>query len=400
MEQINSSMPLLAVPMKLTDKVDFFEELERYFNNINQNDIGNKNEIKKFNRLRQDIRDAGRDIIGRNIVYKYYGQLKYLEQYLKSCKNSNVIEKNNNEINISFKFKWYDAFTGEGGEGPINYEKACVIFNLAALISNMAVGQDMKNIEGKKTACKYYQVSAGFFKYINDNFQKDQQNFPTLDIKKESITCLNKLMLASAQECLLKIEMSNNISYDNLYKIASYLSYTYEKIYEMITEKFNFKYHFNLWKPIFILKSKYYAFISYYYKALISDDEAKYGYVVSYLVLAEKNILDMCKLTKKALNSNDRSLKYNKSILQNLLTIGDSCSNIISTMKKQAVKDNDEIYNEIIPDIQLIKELERECFVRNLNFDAICQNGQKEIQHIIGHKVFRDSIHHDVIHVQ
>jgi len=61
-------------------------------------------------------------------------------------------------------------------------------------------------------------------------------------------------------------------------------------------------------------------------------------------------------------------------------------------MKKQVVKDNDEIYNEVIPDSRKIEVLKKECLVKNLNFIDIYPNGQKEIHNIVGRNIFRKLI--------
>lgn len=41
----------------------------------------------------------------------------------------------------------------------LGYEKTCVLFNVAALASQIASEQNLDNDEGLKIAAKYYQVS-------------------------------------------------------------------------------------------------------------------------------------------------------------------------------------------------------------------------------------------------
>lgn len=45
----------------------------------------------------------------------------------------------------------------------LGYEKTCVLFNVAALASQIASEQNLDNDEGLKVAAKYYQVSTYSF---------------------------------------------------------------------------------------------------------------------------------------------------------------------------------------------------------------------------------------------
>lgn len=47
----------------------------------------------------------------------------------------------------------------------MGYEKTCVLFNVAALASQIASEQNLDNDEGLKTSAKYYQV--GVLPYSN-----------------------------------------------------------------------------------------------------------------------------------------------------------------------------------------------------------------------------------------
>jgi len=138
---------------------------------------------------------------------------------------------------------------------------------MAALISNMAKNQNLSEKKGNKTAYKYFQISAGLFQSIKDDFHENLKDFPTMDVKEKSITCLNKLMLASAQECILNIKIMENVHCSKLYKITSYLSFIYNEIYKNMENNENnentdnnenndnndnneFKFYFNSWKSI------------------------------------------------------------------------------------------------------------------------------------------------------
>ena len=72
--------PLLHVPTKRTDEVDFAPSFRAYIQSTYQDDPDKyANEIATLNRLRQDTRGAGKDVTGRDILYRYYGQLELLD---------------------------------------------------------------------------------------------------------------------------------------------------------------------------------------------------------------------------------------------------------------------------------------------------------------------------------
>lgn len=72
--------PMLHVPAKKTDDVDFINPFKRYIAEVYQDDPDKyAQEIDTLHKYRQDCRGAGKDLTGRDILYRYYGQLDLLE---------------------------------------------------------------------------------------------------------------------------------------------------------------------------------------------------------------------------------------------------------------------------------------------------------------------------------
>jgi len=73
--------PLLSVSLKQTNEVDWIDPLKRYIRSSYQDDPERySEECASLNRLRQDMRGAGKDSIsGRDLLYRYYGQLELLD---------------------------------------------------------------------------------------------------------------------------------------------------------------------------------------------------------------------------------------------------------------------------------------------------------------------------------
>ena len=82
------------------------------------------------------------------------------------------------------------------------YERFCVLFNIGALLSQIASSQNHTSDDGLKTSAKYYQQSAGIFAYLKDNIYPVLQTLPTPDLAVSCLSTLSAIMVAQAQECI------------------------------------------------------------------------------------------------------------------------------------------------------------------------------------------------------
>jgi BRO1-like domain len=70
-----TNIPLVHLPTKKTDDVDFSGPFGAYISKHYQEDPAQyQQEIASLNRHRQDARGAGKDLTGRDILYRYYGK--------------------------------------------------------------------------------------------------------------------------------------------------------------------------------------------------------------------------------------------------------------------------------------------------------------------------------------
>lgn len=73
------SSPKIAVPLKTTTEVDWEAPLRTYIRQTYGSADNFSKECQMFSRLRQDMMGAGNDPTGRDLIYKYYGQLELLD---------------------------------------------------------------------------------------------------------------------------------------------------------------------------------------------------------------------------------------------------------------------------------------------------------------------------------
>jgi len=180
-------------------------------------------ECVTLQRLRQDTRGAGKDTTGRDLQYRYYGQLELLDLRFPI-----------DESHVRISFVWYDAFSKKPiSQYSLAYEKASIIFNIAATLSAIAATLDRTDTDGLKRAFHSLQASAGMFMYINDNFL----HAPSTDLSRDTVKLLSNIMLAQAQECVCQTQIREGKTGKTVAKLANQASTLFNSTLEGINEQ-------------------------------------------------------------------------------------------------------------------------------------------------------------------
>src|SRR6201994_2434657 len=189
--------PMLSCPLKQTNEIDWISPLKGYIRDSYGDDPERyAEEGATLNRLRQDMRGAGKDsAAGRDLLYRYYGQLELLDLRFPVGEN-----------HIKISCTWFDAFTHKPtSQYSLAYEKASIIFNISAVLSCHAANQNRHEDVGLKTAYHSFQASAGMFTYINENFL----HAPSTDLSRETVKTLISIMLAQGQEVFFEKQLGD-----------------------------------------------------------------------------------------------------------------------------------------------------------------------------------------------
>lgn len=90
--------PMISCPLKQTNEIDWILPLKGYIRQTYGDDPERyAEECNTLNRLRQDMRGAGKDsAAGRDLLYRYYGQLELLDLRFPVDEN-----------HIKISFTWY-----------------------------------------------------------------------------------------------------------------------------------------------------------------------------------------------------------------------------------------------------------------------------------------------------
>lgn len=86
----------------------------------------------------------------------------------------------------------------------LQYEKVCILFNIAALQSCLAAEQPLDTDDNLKYTIKLLQQCAGIFQYLRGAVPAAIPSEPTPDLNQDALLCLQALMVAQAQEVFIQ----------------------------------------------------------------------------------------------------------------------------------------------------------------------------------------------------
>jgi len=134
---------------------------------------------------------------------------------------------------IRVTFPWHDAFTSKlTTQTAIAYEKASVLFQIAATHSAIAASQSRSDPEGLKLAFYYFRTCAGMLTYVNENFL----HAPSTDLSREVIKFLVGVIMAQATEVFLEKCIDEKKAPTLVAKIASQTAFMYTSLNEEVKE--------------------------------------------------------------------------------------------------------------------------------------------------------------------
>lgn len=119
----------------------------------------------------QACKTPTRDVQGVALLFRYYNLLYYVERRFFPPDRS-----------LGIYFEWYDSLTGVPScQRTVAFEKACILFNLAAIYTQIGAKHDRSSEKGLDSAVDNFLRAAGIFKHIYDTFT----NAPSMDLKPQ-----------------------------------------------------------------------------------------------------------------------------------------------------------------------------------------------------------------------
>jgi len=278
----------------------------------------------------------------------------------------------------------FDAFTHKPtSQNSLAYEKASIIFNIAAVLSCHAAHQNRHEDTGLKTAYHSFQAAAGMFTYINENFL----HAPSTDLNHETVRTLIGVMLAQAQEVFLEKQIADDKKVAMLAKLASQASYLYSQAVEGVQENVTKAVFEKVWLLLTQVKASQMACIAQYYQALADNDANNHGVAIARLQSVERQ----SKETSRLANNFPASLPANSNLASDTgsILVDVNKKYIALTQEKlvEFIKDNDFIYHQPIPNEASLSTIPKLPAAKAISVSELYQG--QDIHKIVGPDIFQ-----------
>uniref|UniRef100_A0A0E0BC69 BRO1 domain-containing protein n=2 Tax=Oryza glumipatula TaxID=40148 RepID=A0A0E0BC69_9ORYZ len=241
----------------------------------------------------------------------------------------------------SLAFTWHDAFkTGKKASvASIHLEKAAVLFNLAAVYSQIALAADRATDVGIRTACGSFQSAAGAFAWMRESgvaAKAVAAGATTVDVTPECAAMLEKLMLAQAQECFFEKVIAGGKPPALCSKVARQVGIFYEEAYAALSAAPLSQHFDKTWVSHVQLKAAQFYADACYRCSLDLHEKEEIAQEIARLKIGISALADAKKVAR--------------GVAAPLL---DSVNKLESNMKtnlERAMKENDRVYLMRVPD--------------------------------------------------
>ncbi|MED6187874.1 hypothetical protein PIB30_080656 [Stylosanthes scabra] len=222
---ILSSSPsshMLAVPLKKSDHLDFYDSLRTYFVIKYSESVASSVEgfLKILDKLRREMQcDTLSLHIHRDHLIRYLKHLCMIEKFFPMTTVPNPPS-----------FIWYDAFNPQqvSSQHNIFLEKASIVFNLGAICTQIASSCDLTNIQGHQVAMDALNEASHWFLVLLPVAKKASA---TMDLTVKCIQMLSKIITAQIAELKRSPHSQSDGSSSAVYPV----SLLYQKAYDIST---------------------------------------------------------------------------------------------------------------------------------------------------------------------
>lgn len=227
-------------------------------------------------------------------------------------------------------------------ENNLRFELANVLYNLAALYSQLAVSLNRSTSEGLKSACNYFCQAAGVLSHLKTETIPDMRSPPPEDMDLMTLESLQQLMLAQAQECFWSKAVKDGMKDGTIAKLAAKVSDFYDQAAEFGTKSDTIS---TEWIHHMTAKHHHFAAAAQYRASRECLEKQKFGEEVARL--------------RDSLTCINEALKESRWINKAVLSDLNGLKARLADDLKRAEKDNDIIYLMNVPPKSELRTLDR-----------------------------------------
>ncbi|XP_021094318.1 programmed cell death 6-interacting protein isoform X1 [Heterocephalus glaber] len=341
----------ISVQLKKTSEVDLAKPLVKF---IQQTYPSGGEEQAQYCRAAEELSKLRRTALGRPLD-KHEGALETLLRYYDQiCAIEPKFPFSENQICLTFT--WKDAFDKGslfGGSvklalASLGYEKSCVLFNCAALASQIAAEQNLDNDEGLKIAAKHYQFASGAFLHIKETVLSALNREPTVDISPDTVGTLSLIMLAQAQEVFFLKAARDKMKDAIIAKLANQAADYFGDAFKQCQYKDTLPKYFYFQEVFPVLAAKHCIMQANaeYHQSILAKQQKKFGEEIARLQHAAELIKTVVSRYDEYVNVKDFSDKISRALTA-------------------AKKDNDFIYHDRVPDLKDLDPIGKASLVKS-----------------------------------
>jgi len=363
---MSAASVLLAVHCKKGEPVELDKALKAYIQQNYSLDPQTADDLKTLQSWRADAlrqsAGAGSSVDEQKAsLQRYYGALGAVEvRFPISCDKEHV----------ALSFLWRDSFNAskKASIASVHYERAAILFNLAALCSQQAVFADRGTAAGAKTAAHNFQVAAWCFQRLRDEvaLKVAAAGSPTTDLTPDCLGLLERLMLAEAQECFFERASADRKSPKVCAKLAAQVGTFYDEVASAMARNALAAHFEKTWASHIHLKQAEYKARALYHSSVAdrAEEEANVN------GFGEKIAEEIAKLqaAMKAIDQvKDKCKSASSDIVAQLRTLEETVARALDKAKRE----NDQVYMLRIPSSASVSKIAGACLVKGIPMEGL-----------------------------
>jgi tyrosine-protein phosphatase non-receptor type 23 len=325
---------MLSLPLKETGKTSFLGLKPLIGAHYEENPDTFSDEIRQLDQLREHSTKPTRDYNGCSVLRRYFAQLHLLRARFPP----------ETVGQIPVDFAWRDVHSGaEYLQEGFQIEQASVLYNIAALHSQLGSHGKRDTEQEMKEAVTHFQCSAGALSYLDEHFAI---NHASKDLSAEFVSFYNSLMLGQAQECLVEKSLKGigRVKNITISRLATRVSEFYSRCISLleggacvVIAKKN-----RDWPKLLKFKVFYYQSIAHYYQGACAEEIGKYGELIALLQLTVQRLNGITGKPPKGMGDMMKPARQN---------FADHVTDKLTVARRQ----NEQVYHDPVPPVETLE---------------------------------------------